>query len=241
VVSLVLLLGVGYFLYGYLDEHVINNSPLKIIDGPDVSHMGSYVYYDVKPTSHAVAGERYKVSLYEFDTFVSDNVISFSQEELNVSKKKDLNFKISSQKKSTYVGEDVSHIYSFKVISVEEEFMKQEALEEEARRQRFEALDFFDYESSVHHEVIVKLHGVRINICRAIFKVDENDKTVNGETYVLSITHEDERYSMEITFPLEARRASTKMIDVPRDSKAGQKILSDHEFDEIFKVEISRK
>ena len=71
---------------------------------------------ELKPTKSALPDQKYLVELYENGKYRDTTAIAWNQPELNVLKEKLVSFPITSQEFDAYFMEDISHIFSVKVV-----------------------------------------------------------------------------------------------------------------------------
>jgi len=89
-------------------------NPLSIITGEEYSPYNLIV--ELKPTKSALPDQKYLVELYENGKYRDTAAISWNQPELNVLKENLVRFPITREEFHAYFMEDISHIFSVKVV-----------------------------------------------------------------------------------------------------------------------------
>lgn len=84
--------------------------------GRDTRASGKAVCFWVRPTYEAVAGREYNTILYEKGVKRHTREISWNASEINVKKEREVCFPISDDEYDAYKLEDVTHIFSIKVL-----------------------------------------------------------------------------------------------------------------------------
>jgi len=131
---LILCLG-GLLLTGYVSESdgqtVATDEPIiataedmwvSNLGNPASSLIGGQQYspynliVELKPTKAALPDHKYLVELYENGKYRDTVVVDWNQPEINVLKEKLVRFPIAREEFSAYYMENISHIFSVKVI-----------------------------------------------------------------------------------------------------------------------------